>query len=113
MGLFSVEYMPGHDDTSLQGHIIASYPELLAAFGEPTDVDDDLDVKVTHEWLLVFDHEGEWVYATVYDWKEYDGGEAVRSNRPMTFNIGGTSPLAVRLVRAELAAARHQMNRRS
>ena len=53
--------------TSLQGYIKTTYSELVDVFGEPryTSGDD----KVGTEWDLEFDVDGEYVTATIYDWK--------------------------------------------
>lgn len=54
--------------TSLQGHIEATYSELLAVFGAPTYGPDDEDSdKVTCAWELELE---DGTVATIYDWKE-------------------------------------------
>lgn len=74
--------------TSLQGHIVASYDELVKVFGEPdygpngTEGD-----KVTCEWDIMFN---DGTLATIYDWKEEE--------TPMhetQWNVGGKSKQAV------------------
>jgi len=78
--------------TSLQGFIKTTYDDLVEVFGEPryTSSGDD---KVTAEWNLEFDVDGENVVATIYDWKlrgtpfgEYD------------WHIGGFSTQAAHVV---------------
>ena len=78
--------------TSLQGYIKTNYTDLVEVFGEPryTSSGDD---KVCTEWNLEFDVGGEYVTATIYDWKlcgtpfvEYD------------WHIGGFSTQAAHVV---------------
>ena len=78
--------------TSLQGYVKTTYDEIVEVFGEPryTSSGDD---KVTAEWNLEFDVDGEYVTATIYDWKlcgtpfvEYD------------WHIGGFSTQAAHVV---------------
>ena len=78
--------------TSLQGYIKTNYTDLVEVFGEPryTSSGDD---KVCTEWNLEFDVGGEYVTATIYDWKlgktpfgEYD------------WHIGGYSTQAAHVV---------------
>ena len=78
--------------TSLQGYIKTNYTDLVEVFGEPryTSSGDD---KVSTEWNLEFDVDGEYVTATIYDWKlsgtpfvEYD------------WHIGGFSTQAAHVV---------------
>ena len=41
---------------------------LTELFGEPMEVDNDIDAKVQYEWVLETKHG--FVF-TIYDWKEY------------------------------------------
>ena len=57
----------------LQGHMKATYDELVECFGEATykgERDGGFD-KVWTEWTLDFTHAetGETIHATIYDWK--------------------------------------------
>lgn len=81
--------------TFLQGHVYATYYELVRAFGDPLQGD---GTKTRAEWALIFtlpDEDDEAiVVATVYDWKQYD--TAVES--VSMWNIGGKDPRAVEAV---------------
>ena len=70
--------------TSLQGHIVTTYFELVEKFGEPDFIGGD---KITAEWALEF---ADGTVATIYDWKYGD--------TPMyktEWNIGGKTKEAV------------------
>lgn len=79
--------------SSLQGYVTADYQTLVEAFGEPHYTDPSGDEKVNTEWELCFEVEdnGERnvVYATIYDWKDYDGGARSRSGQAYEWHIGG------------------------
>jgi len=85
--------------THLQGHIEASYDELVKAFGKPaydSTVDGESD-KVHTQWELEFENEdGDLVIATIYDWKE----DSAFNSRVGKYNwhIGGNSYDAVSAV---------------
>ena len=69
--------------TSLKGHIVTTYAELVEKFGEPERGGD----KTTVEWALEFE---DGTVATIYDWKYYE--------TPMhktEWNIGGKNSDAV------------------
>ena len=78
--------------TSLMGYIKTTYSEIVDIFGEPryTSSGDD---KVTAEWNLEFEVGGEYVTATIYDWKlgETPFGE-------YNWHIGGFSTQAPHIV---------------
>lgn len=78
--------------TSLMGYIKTTYDEIVEVFGEPryTSSGDD---KVTAEWNLEFEVGGEYVTATIYDWKlgETPFGE-------YNWHIGGFSAQAPHIV---------------
>jgi hypothetical protein len=83
--------------TSLQGYYVATYDELVSVFGEPTYNTTSGDDKVDVEWDLEF-----WdactdstVVATIYNWKDYDGGVRARSGVKYEWHIGGTGRNAV------------------
>ena len=76
--------------TSLQGYIKTNYTNLVEVFGEPRYRGGD---KTTAEWNLEFEVGGDYVTATIYDWKldetpfvEYD------------WHIGGFSTQAPHIV---------------
>ena len=91
--------------TSLQGYLEIDYATLVECFGEPTYTSDNTDDKVSTEWTLQFEIEDEYdidevktVYATIYDWKDYDGGLRSRSGTPYRWHIGGFNWEAVEAV---------------
>lgn len=88
--------------TSLQGYLETDYNTLVEVFGEPTYVDSSADEKVNTEWELQFEiedeHDVKTVYATIYDWKDYDGGFRSRSGTPYRWHIGGFNWEAVEAV---------------
>lgn len=69
--------------TSLQGHIVTTYGELVEKFGEPNKGGD----KTTVEWRLDFE---DGTIATIYDWKY---GETPMHKTE--WNIGGKNSDAV------------------
>ena len=59
--------------TSLQGYVTTTYDRLVEVFGAPQfdSTRDGEGDKVHTQWALEFeDAEGNYVRATVYDWKE-------------------------------------------
>ena len=83
-----VERTQAVDGTYLQGHITATYAELVRAFGEP---DEGCDSKTRAEWGLRFDG---GTIATIYDWKsDLDDVKSVSH-----WNIGGHFERAVQHV---------------
>ena len=82
---------PTHDcdGTCLQGSVESSLDELVEAFGECTWTSSDAESKVSHCWEITFQHMDKGVVrATIYDWKQHDGGSRVRSNATMSYNVG-------------------------
>ena len=75
--------------THLQGHVNASYDELVAVFGkEHSDGD---GYKVQAEWVLKFE---DGTIATIYDYKEgknYNGSSGISKEKVTDWHIGGTS----------------------
>jgi hypothetical protein len=69
--------------TSLQGHIVTTYAELVEKFGEPNSGSD----KTTAQWALDFE---DGTTATIYDWKY---GETPMHKTE--WNIGGKNKEAV------------------
>jgi len=85
--------------TSLQGHIEATYDDLVKAFGEPAfdSTRDGESDKVHTEWALEFQNEdGDYITATIYDWKE-ESAYTSRSGK-YRWHIGGNGYDAVMAV---------------
>lgn len=78
--------------TSLQGYIKTTRRKITERFGEPTRYEES---KSTLRWGIMFDG---GIIATIYDWKRYELGEPLLDEE-ITYNIGGISPEAVRLVK--------------
>jgi len=95
--------------SSLQGYVEADFETLVRTFGEPHFTDPSGDEKVNTEWELRFEvqKDGEddtdYVYATIYDWKDYDGGKHSRSGVKYNWHIGGHSNDAVDVVKQAIA----------
>ena len=82
--------------TSLMGMVCTSYDRLVEVFGEPTYDEPSGDGKVDVEWNLRFVDGTE---ATIYNWKDYDGGLRCRTSEKYEWHIGGRSTRAERLVK--------------
>jgi hypothetical protein len=85
--------------TCLQGHIEATYDDLVKAYGEPAfdSTRDGESDKVHTEWALEFQNEeGDYITATIYDWKE-DNAYTSRTGK-YRWHIGGNSYEAVEAV---------------
>lgn len=99
--------------TSLQGSIESSLSELVDAFGECAWKSADPESKVSHCWEITFQHVDKGcVRATIYDWKQHDGGQRVTSNATMSYNVGGDSQCAVDCV-LEWLEKRGKVNERT
>ena len=86
--------------TSFQGSVEAYYSDLVEVFGPPTYDTPSGDDKVSTEWCLRFfdtEYQRE-VVATIYDWKEYDGGLRARGTDAYGWHIGGMNREAVTAV---------------
>ena len=85
--------------TSLQGYIEASYEDLVKVFGEPMH-ETSGDGKVDIEWeLQVEDYDFNSISPlTIYNWKDYDGGLAAKTNKDYRWHIGGVSMVAASYV---------------
>lgn len=83
--------------TSLQGYYAATYDQLVSIFGEPTYNTTSGDGKVDVEWdLEIWDASTDsTVVATIYNWKDYDGGVRARSGARYEWHIGGNGRNAV------------------
>lgn len=85
--------------TSYQGSIDTTFGNLVEVFGDPTYVDYDHDAKINIEWELLFD---DGTVATIYNYKDYDGGAEAASGCVYHWHIGGFSREAHWLVIDEL-----------
>jgi hypothetical protein len=86
------------NSTGLVGYMIATYDEIVEVFGEPTYNTPSADEKVDVEWVLkIIDHEfdDEEHIATIYNWKDYDGGAEARSGNKYEWHIGGHRKIVV------------------
>ena len=85
--------------TSLQGHLTATYQDLVEVFGEPTYSDASADGKVNTEWnMMLKDNDGSEFIATIYDWKDYDGGRRSRDGNDYDWHIGGHNRMTAAVV---------------
>ena len=88
--------------THLQGHITATYAQLVGTFGEPLKEGFD-DYKSDAEWLVQFP---DGVVATIYNWKNginYCGSEHGIPTQYITdWHVGGHNNLAVDYVKVAL-----------
>lgn len=93
--------------TSLQGHVTATYDQLVEVFGQPHYDTPSGDGKVNTEWELEFycNEYNRIVTATVYDWKDFDGGRRSRDGQPYDWHIGGHGREAVHAVETILEGA--------
>lgn len=83
---------PNSSGTCLQGYVEVSYDKLVEVFGQPTFDETSGDDKVDFEWCLKFD---DGVDATIYNWKDYDGGLTALSTPDYQWHIGGRNAIAV------------------
>ena len=94
---YNVKESNTYSGTSLQGYMTASYDDLVVAFGPPTYDETSADGKVDYEWNLVIedtvDFPNENRNVTIYNWKDYDGGQNALFNPEYEWHIGGHSPL--------------------
>ena len=92
--------------TCLAGTVTTSYEKLVEAFGKPVYVGTHGE-KVNIEWdiefsVADFENPDETVIATIYNWKDYDGGAEAMSSDSYEWHIGGHSYEAVECVRKAL-----------
>jgi hypothetical protein len=94
--------------SSLQGTVNVDFDTLVEIFGAPHYETPSGDEKVNTEWELRFEVEEfgdvETLYATIYDWKDYDGGQRSRNSVSYDWHIGGFNPRAVHAVRSAIEA---------
>lgn len=83
--------------SSLRGYVNANFWDLVEKFGEPTYNESFGEDKVDVEWCIEFD---DGTIATIYNWKDYDGGQRCRSDVNYRWHIGGFSNQAVDAVQA-------------
>jgi len=84
-----------YNGTSLQGYINATYKELVAVFGKPTDGD---GYKVDAQWLIEFDN---GTLATIYNYKDginYNGRSGTPKTQITEWHVGGFDKNAPLLV---------------
>jgi len=86
--------------TSLQGYVSTRYRDLVAKLGEPMQGD---GYKVDAEWNLLFE---DGTTAAIYNWKNGPAylGDMASITAIDEWNIGGSSPRVVELVKEALAA---------
>lgn len=83
-----------HSGTSLQGYISTSYDKLVHVFGPPTMDETSADNKVDIEWVLQIQEDNdEPITATIYNWKDYDGGKIASESDVYNWHIGGNNPI--------------------
>ena len=77
--------------TSLQGYIKASYADIVKVFGHPSSTETSGDQKVDLEWQLQIDDKDFNTIRpfTIYNWKDYDGGNAAKTQSNYRWHIGG------------------------
>lgn len=75
--------------TGLMGYIMASYNQVVQAFGQPFETDED---KTTIEWVVEF-YDGE--VATIYDWWTDQASPQDFPDMPYHWHIGGHHPKVV------------------
>lgn len=85
--------------TCFQGKITCSYMDLLEIFGLPTFDEPSADGKTDVEWHVKWDDD---TVATIYNWKDYDGGITAKSSVEYTWHIGGFNINAVEKVFNEM-----------
>lgn len=88
--------------TSLVGTIEADYYTLVELFGEPTWTDTSSQEKVNYEWVIQFDN---GTLATIYNWKDYDGGRYASQAPNYEWHVGGFNKAAEWSVREVLLNA--------
>ena len=95
--------------TCSTGTITTSYEKLVEAFGKPVYIGTHGE-KVNIQWDIDFgvadsldrDEYDETVLASVYNWKDYDGGAEAMSSDSYEWHIGGHGYEAVECVRKAL-----------
>lgn len=90
-------------NTSLMGYVTASYDRLVEVFGGPTYDEPSGDGKVDIEWNLEFE---DGTIATIYNWKDYDGGLRCKTEQDYVWHVGGKSKMAELLVIETLLTAK-------
>lgn len=90
--MLTFTHNPSSSGTCLQGYVEASYDKLVEVFGHPTFDKTSGDEKVDFEWCLKFN---DGTDATIYNWKDYDGGLYAQMAPDYTWHIGGKNRIAV------------------
>jgi hypothetical protein len=90
--------MSGAGGTFLQGLVVATYSELVNAFGQPLPGDGE---KTQAEWIVEFCDENDDLHvATIYDWRKDTPPEQVT-----VWNVGGFKSDVVEMVQDAIAYA--------
>ncbi len=76
--------------TSLSNYVDCSFMDLINLFGEPTYTDPSNDDKVNIEWVLRSE-DGD--VATIYNWKDYDGGFKARTTECYRWHVGSRNSM--------------------
>ena len=89
--------------SSLADYMEASYDDLVKAFGEPTYIDEDRDTKVNFEWVLTVEDENSDFneVVTIYNWKDYDGGNHARYSNSYRWHLGAHKGYAASIFKQE------------
>ena len=82
--------------SSLRGHIHATYDELVEVFCKPNVLDAEEGDKTWNEWGIEFEDGDDYVYATLYDWKERDAYDSHIGK--YRWHIGGKEYRGVELI---------------
>jgi len=89
----------GGNGTFFVGYVLATYSELVAAFGRPLPGDGE---KTQAEWVIEFrDDEDRLHVATIYDWRRSEPAEQVT-----LWNVGGYKFDVVGMVEDAIAYSR-------
>ena len=90
------DYVPS--GSSLKGTILATYDALVEAFGEPNmlNAEPSGDDKVHNEWGIEFEDGDDYVYATIYDWKELSPTDSHYGE--YRWHIGGRDHRGIELI---------------
>jgi len=97
----SVKQTNDTEGTSLQGHVDASYNQLVEVFGKPSYKTPFSETeKITTAWDLEFPS---GVIVTIYNWKNYENyGKDPEPDEEYEWHVGGYDQNAVYLVKNAL-----------
>jgi len=96
MSTYKIQESFNCNGTCLQGYYNANYHTLVEILGEPHYTETSGDGKVDVEWnLKVTDNFKDESYdVTIYNWKDYDGGNHCRNASTYEWHIGGKSRMS-------------------